>query len=659
MISADNTAALTGSFSAGGFEIFAAWIVSMAVFAWLIIYLSKHPQKRTAPIMSAFIAMFILGTFMYCWLHYLEIEQVTAGHIQNNAAAWMTRDNASWYYMPYVIMSSVMDVGMMFYGRVNSSVFYNLPVSESPLAVFIFWLINLVAFYTVASALLIRFGNDLLRWIRSMTSKISDVDLIFGVNDDSIVFGRNISGRKGSSLVYVGSAAGENYESSILEQGGIAYSDKDAVTPSSSFLRRIRIKPGSTKFRLYALSNDYDRNLQYTQIMSETLRNAGIFPEQTELVLLGTEERKGMYLQSGKDQYGYGSVISFDEYEICARLLIYEYPLCNTVNFDDSGRACDDLDVLIVGFGRIGHEVLRKIIANGQFEGDKFHFHAAIYDPRYEHREGFFKSQYPMMFANYDIDFEPHDARSSKIFNYISDNAAKLKYIVICLDDREKARAIAIDIADRLHSTGYSRNVYTCDTKGIRCYSQDAKECVSHWIYDSELLYSGELDRCAMELNHRYAGGISTNEDWKNCDYFGRMSSRASVDYLMPLIRRISAGTGILTDIQRENLAKSEHLRWCAFHYTFGYDVMDTEEFSRRVRARQDEIRGHGQSSIKITKDAKSLKHVCLVDWDELDEISRIENEITGGSRNYKDSDRNNVDMVMEILQGETAYHEK
>ena len=78
---------------------------------------------------------------------------------------------------------------------------------------------------------------------------------------------------------------------------------------------------------------------------------------------------------------------------------------------------------------------------------------------------------------------------------------------------------------------------------------------------------------------------------------------------------------------------------------------MDREEFTQRVKDYQNEIRAHGKSSIKITKDTKALKHVCLVDWDELDEISRIENSITHGNRNYKDSDRKNVDMVMELMQ--------
>ncbi len=43
--------------------------------------------------------------------------------------------------------------------------------------------------------------------------------------------------------------------------------------------------------------------------------------------------------------------------------------------------------------------------------------------------------------------------------------------------------------------------------------------------------------------------------------------------------------------------------------------------------------------------------HVCLVSWEELDEISRIENALTHGTRDYKNSDRMNVDMVTELVK--------
>lgn len=298
--------------------------------------------------------------------------------------------------------------------------------------------------------------------------------------------------------------------------------------------------------------------------------------------------------------------------------------------------------VLIVGFGRIGHEVLRKIIANGQFEGSNFH--ATIYDPKFEQRTGFFRSQYPMMFIKYSIDFEPQDGRGNEIFQFLQENASRLNYIVICLEDKEIARNIAIRMVDRLQTMGYSQNVYTCDSKSVRRYSQYVQECETHWIYDSELLYSKEFDKYAMELNHRYSGGKSPEEDWQECTYFHRMSSRASVDYLIPLIRRIKTmmNADTLTHEQRENLAKSEHLRWCAFHYTFGYDVMEKEEFIQRIKNYQTELKKCGYSKIKPTQDEEKMKHVCLVSWKELDEISQIENSLTHGNKDYKDSDRAN-----------------
>lgn len=627
-----------------------ACLLSTVLFMALITYISKHPQKNTKPLKILFVLMFIVGMIMYCYFHYRVLEEVVKGTIKNPSLDWVRSEGVSWlYYIAYVVIRAAIDVGTMFYGHGNTEAFYSLPEAKNPAAVFGFWAFHMIAFFTASGALLIRFGDDFLRWFRRTKTKISDVDLIFGINADSLAFGRNIVGTKGSMLVYVDNVS-EKYKASIHNLGGLIYSDTEALKATQSFLKDIRIKKNKTRLRLYALSGEYDKNMQYAGMMLENLKALQIQPEQTELVLLGTDEWKGMFFQAAENQYGYGSVISFDESEMNARLLIYEYPPCNTMNFDKNGRATEDMDVLIVGFGRTGHEVLRKIIANSQFEGSNFH--ATIYDPKINDRTGFFSSQYPMMFVNYDIDFEPQDGRGNKMFTFLREHAPTLKYIVICLEDREISREIAIRMVDRLKTMGYSQNVYTCDSKSVRCYSRYVKECQTHWIYDSELLYSRELDRYAMELNHRYAEGASVDADWKTCDYFGRMSSRACVDYLIPLIHRIKTVTNseTLTPEQKENLARNEHLRWCAFHYTFGYDVMEREEFIQRVKERQDEIRKFGNSKIKTTKNEKELKHVCLVNWDELDEISKIENSLTHGNKDYKENDRKNVDMVMALM---------
>ena len=39
------------------------------------------------------------------------------------------------------------------------------------------------------------------------------------------------------------------------------------------------------------------------------------------------------------------------------------------------------------------------------------------------------------------------------------------------------------------------------------------------------------------------------------------------------------------------------------------------------------------------------------MDWDELDEISDLENSFTHGSRDYKELDRANIDMVVELMK--------
>lgn len=510
-------------------------------------------------------------------------------------------------------------------------------------------IIAAIAFYTVISVLLI-YRDDLQKRRSIMKIRASDanIDFVFGINTDSLVLGRNLVGIKGNMQVYIDGVISKDHKESIRDLGGIVCSDSNALRASPLFLHSIKIHKKKRRVRLFALSDDYDKNLQYAKMMLKSLKWLQIPPEQTELVLRGTDEWQGMYFQADDRHYGYGNVLSFNEYDMSARLLVHEYPLCNAINFNENGRATEDVEVLLVGFGLIGQEILRKLIAAGQFEGSRFH--ATIYDPEYKHRTASeilrnrMMMQCPIMFMNYEITFETFE-QGGEVLRFLRENASKLKYIVICLEDKKIARDIAINTVKNLQAMGYSQNVYTCDTKGVRCYSQNVEECRMHWLYDSELLYSGELDRYEMELNRRYGG------DWKQLSYFHRMSARATVDYLIPLIRKVVKNP--MTSEQRENLAKSEHLRWCAFYYTFGYEAMEIEEFIQRTKDRLAEIEESGYSSIRTVSDTKTKKHVCLVSWDKLDEIAQIENSLTHGHRDFKEYDRYNVDVVFELMQSE------
>ena len=69
------------------------------------------------------------------------------------------------------------------------------------------------------------------------------------------------------------------------------------------------------------------------------------------------------------------------------------------------------------------------------------------------------------------------------------------------------------------------------------------------------------------------------------------------------------------------------------------------------IKKRMDEIKEHGSSSVKMTKDMEKRTHVCLVSWDELDEISEMENSLTHDNADYKENDRRNVDLIAEIAR--------
>ncbi len=92
-----------------------------------------------------------------------------------------------------------------------------------------------------------------------------------------------------------------------------------------------------------------------------------------------------------------------------------------------------------------------------------------------------------------------------------------------------------------------------------------------------------------------------------------------------------------------ENLAIAEHLRWNAFHFAMGYTPMSAAELRERASICDKPTKA-------IRKDAVHLRHACLVDWDELDELSRLMTELTGEICDYKEMDRQNIRQIPRTL---------
>ena len=161
-----------------------------------------------------------------------------------------------------------------------------------------------------------------------------------------------------------------------------------------------------------------------------------------------------------------------------------------------------------------------------------------------------------------------------------------------------------------------------------------------------------------MLLNHSYCGNDKTpRENWESCDYFSRMSSRASADFAPAFLRMVGLAPDAVpegnwyTPQQLENMAISEHERWNAFHFCMGFRGMTEEEYAQRCRIYKEEKAKNPASRYRIGKDVSKRIHSCLIPWEDLDALSAAENAVTGGNVDYKQMDRNNVLTLPKLLK--------
>jgi hypothetical protein len=306
----------------------------------------------------------------------------------------------------------------------------------------------------------------------------------------------------------------------------------------------------------------------------------------------------------------------------------------------------------VVGFDRLGIEVLKKLVMNGQFAGSTFHAH--VFDEDIDKKDGFFINRYNEMLDHYDIKFYPHGASSRELCSFIKEKSGILNYIVVALPDAAKGREATHDILELLDEVGRNMPVYQCCESTVVCSRPDM-ENVTYDLYDDDIIDSEDMDELAIRLNHFYSDpNGSAKEQWKKCDHFSRLSSRASADFLSSYLRRTGViGKKELSEAQLENLGITEHLRWCAFHYTNGFDTMSREEWDERADSFKKEAEEKGSSRIKISKNMEKRRHACLIEWDELDELSDRENRVTGKNLDYKQMDKDNVLVISDLLAEE------
>lgn len=607
-------------------------LVTTALFAAMILQLAAKPRFANR-LTGIFIVIAVIGGVFFYGYGFSIAESTWA----------------------LSVIRALLAVCGMFVGKMDFGSISAAPIFEHKWVQLVFWIVHLFALYATASAAITTVGAEALKKLRLWLARRGQLHLIYGVTADSLDFGKSMLQRKNSTVVFVDANPDASLSAQITKAGCVLRTDSLAVNANNRFLREIGIRPGKRKITLYALRKDPSDNYRYANSFLAALKKWDIAPEQTSLVILGHEEDNLSNLQIQPDRYGYGFVTIFHEAELAARLLIQKHPPCNSIAFDENGKATEDFEAIIVGFGQVGQAVLRSLVMNGQFCGSNFR--ADVFAPDCQSVSGYFASNYRMVLENYAISLHPFDARSQQMYQHIASRGEKIKYVVLCAGNDATNREISEDLSAYMHRLGIWITIYQCTYSGVKTFGVEGKATK---LYHPQVLCTNELDQMAMIVNQHYLTDSPNTalENWMNCDYFSRMSSRASADFVGAMVRvagktaeQAAAGEWDLTSQQLENLSITEHLRWCAFHYCMGFSPMTEEEFDRRAEIYRRQKEQDGKAAIRIGKDMIHRTHVCLVEWDALDALSAKESAITGKQIDYKVMDTQNVLAVPELLR--------
>lgn len=606
-----------------------------ALFAAIVVLLAAKPRLALRLTGAAAVISAVGGLLIYGYIFLTTVENLTL-----------------------VVIRTLFSVCCMFVAATDFSAVSEAPFFRREGAELLFWILHLIAFYATSSAVLSTIGAGALRKLRLWLARWGELHLVYGVNANSLDFGQELLAQDNGSVVYIDSKTDAAEFAAIAQDGCVLRSDDAAENATVRFLKSIGIRRGRRKITLYALSEDMADNLRYARAFLTSLQALGITPEQTSLVIHGREASAVTALQVRGEQYGYGFVTVFQEPGLAARLLVRSYPPCDQISFDAEGRAAEDFEALIVGFGQMGQAVLKSLVMNGQFAGSSFH--AAVFSPDCQSVNGYFSSSMKAVLDHYDITFHPYDGRSRQMYEHLQQRGEKIKYIVVCTGSEKRNQEITEEFTSFFASRGLRIPVYQCSYRGITCYDADTQQTDICRLYHPSVLSTDRLDRMAMIINHYYQGPSERTalEDWMACDYFSRMSCRASADFTSAMLRaagkteeQVLSGDWNFSGGMLENLSRMEHERWCAFHYCMGFTPMSEEEYAARAREYRAQMERDGKAAIRIGKNMEKRTHACLIPWEELEELSRRENAVTGKNVNYQQMDTDNVLVVPQLLQ--------
>jgi tetrahydromethanopterin S-methyltransferase subunit G len=346
---------------------------------------------------------------------------------------------------------------------------------------------------------------------------------------------------------------------------------------------------------------------------------------------------------------------------LTARQFVSEHPLITCVPSEKINELTVDFNfnVLLLGFGWQGRELLHKTICDAQFKGSNFA--ATIIDRDINLKNGEYKLLFNKCISEYHLSFmddeEIRNIGSKCFYQWFKENYPCFDRIIVALGDDKLNIHVSLALADIMIAGGEE----TPEEKLFVRVANADKHLYSHYpvtmfgrldkIYTCDEIIAESMDQVAKAVNLVYSNTkvelfkkineAEAEKDWVKISTFNKDSSRAVALNVKNIIEKIAGGKAKFSESIQDPkkldiLAENEHLRWNAFHFTQGITVWN-------------EIKDDNKHDAKLYfKDDKEkgwlLKHACLIPFDQLDRITERVNELRRKNNKTDDEDFQEID---------------
>lgn len=305
------------------------------------------------------------------------------------------------------------------------------------------------------------------------------------------------------------------------------------------------------------------------------------------------------------------------------------------------GRADGKLTVMLIGDSPMVPFLMKDIITQGQCFGLQLNLIVAAENA--SDMITYFLADNPH--ATHYVYLEKVDIKpeSAAFFAYYESRRKDIDLTICGSNDESNIRLVktfANQAKTASSRTGFCALIRSNDTNNIFKQSQDIVAFGDEAIVErASVVINEQLDHMAKAVHQYYCDLYKDDKPWRRLSNYERESSRALALHIHSKLHVLNMETvvdngscnsdGIFEALLSsnpqvlENLAKGEHMRWCAHLATHGWTPPPKEnEFKRDDGLKQ---------------------HPCLVDWDDLDRVSRALN------KDYKEIDRQLVLSLAEI----------